>query len=40
MSNSPKNYVGKSEELYDIQKIQWKKSEDLHTIGYAKLLKI
>jgi hypothetical protein len=31
--------VGKSEELYDLKKIQWKKSKDLHTICYVKLLK-
>jgi hypothetical protein len=31
--------VKKSEELYDLKKIQWKKSKDLHTICYVKLLK-
>jgi hypothetical protein len=39
MSNSLKNHMGKSEELYDLRKNQWEKYEDLDTICYAKLLK-
>jgi hypothetical protein len=32
--------MGKSEELYDLQKTQWKKSKNLHTIYCTKLLKL
>jgi hypothetical protein len=39
MSNSSKNNVGKSEELYDLRKTWWKKFEDLYIIYCAKLLK-